>query len=197
MPGMMPSHSAQAANPRCSTVSANSKDRTRLRAAGMVLVAVALAAAAIVSDDPPSLAHSKAKGVVKQRMDLMQELKDTMKTVTPMFKGKAPYDEAKVKAAGKRIHAHAGANMTELFPKGSLEHPSEALPAIWKDWPDFTSRAKNLKSLGKELAKNAGKNAPEGVTLSPEVAALLPATATFKKIVEACSTCHETYRKLW
>ncbi|MCW2306860.1 c-type cytochrome [Rhodobium gokarnense] len=163
----------------------------------MVLVAVALAAAAIVSDDPPSLAHSEAKGVIKERMDLMQGLKDTVKAVTPMFKGKAPYEKAKVKAAGKHIHAHAGADMTELFPKDSLQHPSDALPKIWDDWPDFTSRAKDLKSLGKDLARTAGKSAPEGVTLSPEVAKLLPATATFKKIVKTCTSCHETYRKPW
>ncbi|WP_170138565.1 c-type cytochrome [Rhodobium orientis] len=178
-------------------MSENRNGRLRLGAAGMVLVAVALAAAAIVSDDPPSLAHSEAKGIVKERMDVMQELKDTMKRVTPMFKGEVPYEKAVVKAAGKHIHAHAGADMTALFPKDSLQHPSDALPVIWEDWPDFTSRAKDLKSLGKELAKNAGKGAPEGIRLSAEVARVVPAADTFKKIAKTCNACHETYRKPW
>lgn len=177
----------------------------------ILVTGIALASAAA------ALAHSGATGVVKQRMDNMDVLKAQMKALRPMMQGKAAYDPASVRQAARTIAAHAGETLTTLFPEGSLDHPSEALPAIWDDWARFSGLAAQLAFFAEGLAA-AADNAPGGadgmgdmmasgglmaaggmmggaMRPDPETLADMPADRVFARVAQTCSACHADFRK--
>ena len=130
---------------------------------------------------PVVQAHKGAKGIVMERMMSMKSMGDDMKTIAAMVTGKAPYDAAKTKSIAAEIEKHAS-GIAKQFPKGSIKGPSEALPAIWKDWDGFKGHADALAQLAGQLAGTAdgGKAAALGV---------------FAKMGKTCSGCHDDYRK--
>ncbi len=102
-----------------------------------------------------ALAHEGATGIVKERMDLMDSIGKSMKTITEMFQGTTDYDAGKVRDAASLIANHGGEEMTRLFPEGSVEGMSEALPAIWQEWESFSELADDLSAYAKALAAAA------------------------------------------
>ena len=102
--------------------------------------------------------HDEAHGVVKERMDLMDNLKSAMKSLKPIMRGKKVYNVDTVKKNALVIFHNAGGNMTKLFPEGSLQKPSEASPSIWKQWQEFQRIANKLKRLGQALHDVAEKD---------------------------------------
>ena len=126
-------------------------------------------------------AHKGAKGIVMERMMAMKGMGDGMKSIAAMVTGKAPYDAAKTKGIAVEIKKHA-TGIPKQFPKGSIKGPSEALPAIGKDWDDFKGHADELAKLADQLAGSAD---------SGKVAAL----GLFAKMGKTCSGCHQDYRK--
>ncbi|WP_286240818.1 c-type cytochrome [Neptuniibacter halophilus] len=110
----------------------------------------------VLALNTPNLhAHGGATGVVKQRMDLMEDMKDAMKSVAAMFKGQTPYDADRVRAAAEVIRRHSGEHMTRLFPEGSLQHPSEAKPEIWEEWQRFSEMSQRLGVISEGLSRAA------------------------------------------
>lgn len=109
-----------------------------------------------------ALAHSGATGVVKERMDAMDELGEVMKRLTPMMRGQSDYNPDIVRSAADTMIGHAGAQMTELFPEGSNGKPSEALDVIWEDWEEFAALAEALRTSaeGMKLAADNGLAGP-------------------------------------
>lgn len=103
-----------------------------------------------------ALAHSGATGVVKERMDAMKSMGESIKRIKPMMAGEADYDAAAVRAAAQAIAAEAGSAMTDKFPDGSTEHPSETLPRTWEEWDRFTALAAQLEIAAEGLAMAAG-----------------------------------------
>jgi cytochrome c556 len=161
------------------------------------------------------VAHSDATGIVKQRMALMKGIGDAMKTLAAMFKGEAEYNPAAVRDAARTIHTRAGEHMTELFPQGSLHKPTEALPAIWEDWPTFERYAADLKRYSAALQAAAGNDVGPmhggeprrgGSTMDdqhrgmgdpmidPEVLEGMPPKASFVRLLHTCSACHTQFR---
>lgn len=121
-----------------------------------------VAAIAMTSAGLAALAHSGATGVVKERMDAMDEMGKAMKQLTPMMRGKTEYDPEVVRSAADTMIRHAGSQMTELFPEGSNGHPSEALDAIWENWEEFSALAEALRTRaeGLKLAADNGLAGP-------------------------------------
>ena len=103
-----------------------------------------------------ALAHGGATGIVKERMDGMSAMKESMKILTPMMQGKVPYNKQTVRREAEKIGHHAGDAMTKLFPKGSEGKPSEAKPDIWQDWDAFSEMAEQLHTYSEGLALAAG-----------------------------------------
>ena len=66
-------------------------------------------------------AHSGAKGMVKERMEMMKGMGDAMKTMGAMFKGEAPFEPAVVaeKAAFLAKHAKICLLYTSPSPRDS------------------------------------------------------------------------------
>jgi cytochrome c556 len=130
-----------------------------------------------------ALAHSGASGIVKDRMELMKGIAEQMKQIGAMMKGEAAFDAATVRLAADTVAAHAD-DMPELFPEGSTDAPSEALPSIWQDWDAFSG-------LAAELEENAGllSEATAGATGVDDI------RAHFASMGRTCSACHEDFRK--
>lgn len=127
------------------------------------------------------LAHKGATGVVMQRMMAMKSMGDGMKELAAMVTGKAPYDPGKTKAIATTIKNHA-VGIPKQFPKGSIKGPSEALPAIWKDWEGFKRHADDLAGLADNLVSSADNG--KAVALG-----------AFAQMGKTCSGCHQDYRK--
>lgn len=125
------------------------------------VVAVALAAA-LSAGATVVLAHGGASGVVKERMEAMESLGDAMKELTAIMRGQQDYSADSVRTLAGTIESHGGKALTELFPDGSLDHPSEAMPAIWTDWDRFSALAARLSDYAAALAAAADNKRPAG-----------------------------------
>lgn len=128
-----------------------------------------------------ALAHSGATGIVKVRMDAMKVMGKDMKALSFMANGRHRFRPDRVRAAALRL-ARLGQDMTKQFPEGSIHGPSEALPAIWQDWPSF-------ERLAREMVEHA--NALNGVP-ADRVSTARP---LIEKIGATCSACHKKFRK--
>ena len=108
-------------------------------------------------------------------MDLMGELGKSMKGLGAIMKGERPYDPAKVTEYAKHIGKHGGDRMTSLFPEGSTQMPTEALPSVWSDWESFKKLAEELTVSAKLLEEAADNPAQEGTNASetPSAAELM------------------------
>lgn len=130
-----------------------------------------------------ALAHSGATGVVAERMEAMKDIAAEMKRIGAMVRGEKDYDAEKAASAAETIAEHAG-NMPALFPEGTHDDPSEALPVIWSEWEDFTRSAEQLEASAEALS-GAAIEASSAVEIRPDFAA----------VGKACSACHQDYRQ--
>ncbi len=146
------------------------------------LIAGAALVASILSASGLAYSHSGATGIVKHRMDAMSDIAKSMKAIGAMIKGETGFDAAVVKSAASSIAGHAE-RIPELFPEGSMDKPSEALPSIWEDWAGFTSIAKDMGREAKELAAAA-----DGASQIDQI------KAPFGALAKTCKACHSDFR---
>lgn len=104
--------------------------------------------------------HGGATGVVGERMMGMMMLGEQVKLLAPVAGGGSVRPEL-VREAAEMISMHAGPAMTDLFPEGSLEAPTEARPEIWARWQEFSDLSDRLAGLGEELGAAATSPVPE------------------------------------
>lgn len=130
-----------------------------------------------------TLAHDGAKGVTKERMDLMKDMADSMKTMGAMFKGETAFDPAVVADRAGYLAEHAPM-IPDMTPEGSNDHPSEALPVIWEAWDDYVAEAKALADEGTKLVEAANNGADQAAVREQ-----------FVKLGKTCGTCHDRFRK--
>ena len=143
----------------------------------------AAVAAATLTTGAIALAHSGATGIVKTRMDLMKSVADQMKTIGNMVKGAEKYDADQVANAAATIADHAE-KIPEMFPDGSIEGPSEALPVIWQDWETFKTITNDMRQKARKLGDVASQ--------SSDVKEIQPYFAALGK---TCVACHEDFRQ--
>lgn len=141
------------------------------------------AAAIILATTEGAFAHSGAKGVVKDRMELMKDIAGQMKIVAVMIKGEAQFDAGVVSRAAMAIAGHAD-EIPQYFPEGSLEAPSEALPDIWKDWDMFVELTDDFREKAIVLSESAA-SAADAAAIRPQ----------FLELGKTCSSCHQEFRK--
>ncbi|MEJ2177262.1 MAG: cytochrome c [Gammaproteobacteria bacterium] len=131
-------------------------------------------------------AHEGAKGVVKERMGSMSAMGDALKIIADMVKGKAEYNIDEIRASTEVLSTHAN-KITDYFPdteESKKSYVSEALPEIWKNWPEFEAQSQNLEKAVSDLEKQAA--------LELDQRAL---RIVFAKTAKACSACHDDFRK--
>ena len=181
----------------------------RLRPSFVALFAGCFALAGVAQFD--AQAHKGATGIVKERMHVMEDIAKNMKTLKKMFDGEIAYDQAKAEAAAASIEKHGGKAMTKMFPKGSLQQPTEAIPKIWEDWAGFETDAMRLQTyagaLKASLARpaNAVQPAAAGGDMTeagaegedwpaPEGLIDQPPQVAFNYVAKTCKSCHESFR---
>ena len=157
--------------------SKNMQKRTLKQTLAIVLMVSGVLAVANIS------AHGGATGIVKQRMDAMSDMADAMKAMASVVKGKQAFDRELFIQSGELIADHSEM-LLGLFPEGSIEGSSEALPAIWQQWDDFVSLNNGTKANAEKLVKMAQGGAE-----------LRPLTKQFVTLGGDCKACHKDYRK--
>ena len=136
----------------------------------------------VIATSAIAFAHSGATGVVKLRMDMMGAIGDSMKVIGSMMKGQTAFDANGAKAAAMRIAGHAD-EIPDLFPEGSTQKPSEALPAIWQNWDEFVKITGEMKAAAQTLA-----DAASVATQADQI------RAQFGAVGKSCGSCHERFR---
>ena len=164
---------------RYNAPTASTSRRARSKARGRIF----MSATVLLAICGLAIAHSGATGVVKERMDLMKSVAEQMKTVGKMIKGEEAYAAGQVAAAADAIVGHAR-EIPGLFPEGSTDHPSEAMPAIWQDWDRFVELTNDMQRKAEALGASARQSA-DMKDIRPQFGAL----------GKTCSACHEDFRR--
>lgn len=139
------------------------------------------------------MSHSGAMGIVKQRMDAMKTMGDHAKSVGDMLKGKSTFELTAVEEAARAFITH-GEQIPDLFPdttESRTGSETEALPAIWEDWDDFTALSRQLTENGKVMASITDELSTGTISTDEQSRAV---RAAFFKASKSCSGCHERFR---
>jgi len=125
---------------------------------------------AIAQDDP-----------IKQRQQLMKEVRQAAKPLGGMMRGSAEIDADTI-AESLAVFERAAATYGDMFPKGSeTGGGTEAAPAIWSDREGFE------EILDKWAAATA---AAQGMTVTTQD----EARAALGPVFQNCKGCHDNYR---
>lgn len=148
---------------------------------------------AVVGTIGQSIAHTGATGIVKERTEAMKTLGDQAKIVGNMLKAKTPFDLSAVEAASSAFTEH-GEHITMLRPDTKMSRTSsktEALPAIWSNWDDFTALATKFTEDSRIFASVVNELSTGAQITSEQSRAVRVA---FFKATKSCSGCHERFR---
>jgi len=126
----------------------------------------------------PARSHDHATGVVKERMDMMEEMAKRMKVIRARIDTKTSLSAIREDAGSIASHAP---HLVHLFPPESTQKPTDAKSAIWHNWPDFERKAAVLETESKKLMNISADD-------------LTALSAQFRAVSAACSGCHEKYR---
>lgn len=123
-------------------------------------------------------------GPIKDRHELMEEIGDQAENINDAFDvgGGEGFDTSIIQRAGTVIAMKAH-KIPDLFPKGSMDPKSRALPAIWEKWDDFVKLAKQLEDQAQNLSAAAGAEDDENLREKS------------KKMFGTCKSCHDQFRK--
>jgi cytochrome c556 len=144
---------------------------------------VSISAAMLALSVALAFAHGRATGIVKERMDAMEEISASMKQVGQMLRGQKPFDALEIGAAAGIIAGHSGDNLTRQFPPESLMPPTEASPVIWEKWEQFSGMANDMETAAMSITDAVQSGADRDQI----------ATA-FGRLAQTCKTCHEAFR---
>ena len=140
---------------------------------------IAFAAALLTAS--AALAHQGVQNAaVKARMDGMSAIAANMKTLGQMAKGEKEFDTVQARSAAAAIARHAAA-APGLFEPEETDPKTEALPAIWTNFADFTAKAADLEAIATGLSTSIN----DAADLGPAMRAL----------GGSCKACHERYRE--
>lgn len=166
----------------------------------MGAAALSLAIAGGVSTLSAS-SHEGATGVVKERMDSMKAIGGAMGAIKGNMAGSDLTNQVALLEAAKTMMANSGSNLVDLFPAGSDQTPTRALPSIWEKPDEFAAISNDLQQAALALALSAtkamdGDASALGVTPTTETTALSAEAvpAIFKAIAKNCGACHQGYR---
>ena len=126
-------------------------------------------------------AHMGAKGVVKERMQLMKSYAASMKVINVELRDMASVNYILINAEANKI-AESSQTIMGLFPPGSGAGVSEASPKIWQKTDDFNKIIEDLKNAARKLAQSTGTGVPKLVI------------ENFRALGGTCKNCHQKYR---
>jgi len=126
-----------------------------------------------------AVAHSGVTNpAVMARMEAMSAIAAEVKALTQMARGEVAFDAAEVATRMQAIAA-TGADVPALFEEPETDPKSEASPAIWVSYPEFTMRAVAMID-----AARAGADAADEFALEEALSAL----------GQTCKSCHGSFK---
>ena len=105
---------------------------------------------------------------------------DNTKIIAHMLKGKTSFDENEAKLALERLSS-LSLKTPKVFEVNATDPKSEAKPAIWDEFDEFTKLSQDLAEATEVLARSVG-------TIND----LRPA---LKRVSSGCKACHSKYRE--
>lgn len=126
-----------------------------------------------------SVAFADAKGELNYRQGVMKAVGGQMSSMAAILRGRVHMDNLK-------LHASAMADLASIvpnvFPEGSGEGKTEALPAIWEKPAEFKEAIETFVSAvrGFSSAADSGDMSRLG--------------SGIQKLGQACKGCHDNFR---
>jgi cytochrome c556 len=117
---------------------------------------------------------------ITQRQNLMKNNQEQIRALTGMARGQAPFNAATAQAAFQQLEQNAS-RIPALFPAGSHQGKTAALPTIWERKADFDAHAVKLQ----QDAKAAQGAVTDQASLQ----------AALQRVGQNCGGCHEPYRR--
>ena len=128
-----------------------------------------------------AFAHSGVKDKnVKERMMLMKEMANNTKIIGQMLKGKTSFDANEAKLALERLSS-LSLETPKVFKINASDPKSEARPAIWDEFDEFTR-------LSKDLAETS-------LLLAGSIDSIDDLRPALKGVSSGCKACHSRYRE--
>lgn len=142
-----------------------------------VLMMMPVGASADDDDDLPA-------GPIRDRHELMEEMGDQAEDINEAFDvgGGEGFDTEMIQRSAGVIAMQAH-KIPDLFPKGSTDPKSRALPAIWDNWDQFVQMSKDLEQAAQSLSLAAASEDDENDREKAD------------KVFAACKSCHDKFRK--
>jgi|GEM_PF-979677 cytochrome c556 len=127
-------------------------------------------------------AASHVDDPVEDRQAVMKHMGTEMKIITPIFAGKAEWDEAQLLSSIAILQENVTPELLQLYQSHiDPEDGSRAKKTIETSWDDFETR---MNKLSLQLGRLMGE-IPQGNAT---------ALATFKLVAQSCSGCHKFFR---
>tara|TARA_Y100001968_G_C19123966_1_gene603294 strand:- start:104 stop:541 length:438 start_codon:yes stop_codon:yes gene_type:complete len=128
-----------------------------------------------------ALAHSGVRDKnVKERMMVMKEMANTTKIIGQMLKGKTAFDANGAKLALERLSS-LSLKTPKVFTINASDPKSEAKPAIWDEFDEFTR-------LSKDLAETS-------ILLAGSIDSIDDLRPALRGVASGCKACHSRYRE--
>jgi cytochrome c556 len=122
-------------------------------------------------------------GPIRERHELMEAIGDSAEDINNAFNmGSEGFDVAVIQREAGQIAMNAH-RIPSLFPKGSTDPKSRALPAIWENWDKFVALAKDLETSAQSLSDAARSGDDENLKEKSQ------------KVFANCKSCHDQFRK--
>ncbi|MDA9613131.1 cytochrome c [Paracoccaceae bacterium] len=128
-----------------------------------------------------AFAHSGVKDQnVKERMMVMKAMADNTKIIGQMLKRKTQFDADEAKSALERLSS-LSLKTPKVFTVNATDPKSEAKPAIWDEFDEFTK-------LSLDLAETS-------IALASSIEIIEDLRPALKRISSGCKSCHSKYRE--
>ena len=159
--------------------------RTTAKWLTMLAVGLTMAVPVVLTADDGHDGDKLPAGPIRDRHWLMEDMGDQAENINDAFDlGSEGFDtEVIMRAAGAiAMNAH---RIPSLYPKGSTDPHSRALPAIWEgaNWDKFTPPGPQLETQANSLQKAAGDEDDENLKEKTT------------KLFATCKSCHDQFRK--
>lgn len=121
-----------------------------------------------------------AEGEIKYRQGVMGAVGGHMSAMAAILRNQVHFDQF-------RLHADAMADLADVvphvFPEGSGDGKTEALPEIWEEPEDFESRLDDFVK------------AARGISAAAETGEMSEIGPAIDALGKSCKGCHDNYRE--
>ena len=145
---------------------------------GRISRGIAVAIGAIVLF---AAATADEESMIDYRKDVMLSMAAHLTALTELLAGGLELDETHVETQATSLGLNAQL-VSSLFPPGSDEGDTSALPGIWQRPEQFLNRAEAAEREGRNLVAAAGSGDREFMVQS------------LRRLADACRDCHRDFR---